>query len=138
MKKYLFITLLMFTAFLVNGCTEYVSGLGKKDIKFVPKTQKFGDYTFVVPANFKLKEESSFIYENEGIVRAYLIYTGVGDKNKLIKFLTENLSKQGWKKTASLHGDVSILAFERGSQLLLIKIEKSLNLIIMKVMLTKK
>ena len=137
-NKILFaLTILVFGSFSYS-CSEYMDTIGKKDVKFVPKTEKYGDYTFVVPANFKLKEESSFIYENNGILRAYLVYTGLGDKKKLEKFFDENLSQLGWKKVTSLYGDVTVLGYERGNQLLLIKIDKSLNLNIVKIMLTKK
>ncbi|RUM51001.1 MAG: hypothetical protein DSY47_00440 [Hydrogenothermus sp.] len=137
-KSFIFMLVLIISSALFYSCTEYVENIGKKDIKFVPKTEKYGSYTFVIPANFKLKEESSFIYENNGIVRAYLVYTGLGDKKKLEKFFDEYLSEQGWRKITSLYGDVVVLGYERGSQLLLMKIDKSLNLNIVKIMLTKK
>ncbi|HIQ24645.1 MAG TPA: hypothetical protein EYH43_01505 [Persephonella sp.] len=137
-KNFIFMLVLTISSSLFYNCTEYVKSIGKKDIKFVPKTEKYGNYTFVIPANFKLKEESSFIYENNGVVRAYLVYTGLGDKKKLEKFFDEYLPEQGWKKITSLYGDIVVLGYERGSQLLLIKIDKSLNLNIVKIMLTKK
>lgn len=142
-KSFIFMLVLIILSALFYSCTEYVENIGKKDINFVPKTEKYGNYTFVIPANFKLKEESSFIYENfiyenNGIVRAYLVYTGLGDKKKLEKFFDEYLSEQGWRKITSLYGDVVVLGYERGSQLLLMKIDKSLNLKIVKIMLTKK
>ena len=138
LKKLIITTGIALSSTLFFGCVDYVENIGKKDIKFVPKTEKYGNYTFAIPANFKLKEDSSFIYENNGFVRAYLVYTGVGDKRKLEKFFDEYLPQQGWKKIASFHGDVVVLGYQRGSQLLLIKIDKSLNLNIVKIMLTKK
>jgi len=137
-KRAIFMAMLVIASTLFYSCTDYVGNLGKKNVKFVPKTEKHGNFTFVIPANFKLKEESSFIYENNGIVRAYLVYTGVGDKKKLEKFFDQYLSEQGWKKITSLYGDIVVLGYERGSQLLLIKIDRSLNLNIVKIMLTKK
>ncbi len=118
-----------------TSCVEYVQAVGKKDVKFVPKTERIGDYSFVVPANFEFLPKPSLIYQDNGVTRAYVVYRGVGNLGKLIKFLDVNLKKLGWKKRTAITGDVVLLSYERNGQLLIVKPETSLNLIYLRMLL---
>ena len=133
--KLAIIFLIFIIGFLSNSCVEYLQAVGKKDVKFVPKTERIGDYTYVIPANFEFLTKPSLIYQDDGITRAYVVYRGVGNLGKLIKFLDTNLKKLGWKKRTAITGDVVLISYERNGQLLIIKPETSLNLIYLRMLL---
>ncbi|RMA93124.1 hypothetical protein [Hydrogenothermus marinus] len=128
--------LILFIGFLITGCANVQNALNPTPAKFVPKTEKFGNYTFAVPANFKLKDEATLMYKSGSNIRAYLVYSGTGTIGKIVKFFDENLSKYGWTKSSELIGSSAILVYKKGNQLLLIKVEKMITATYIKMMLT--
>ncbi len=103
-----------------------------------PKTEKFGNYTFIMPVNFQLKEDLSVVYEDDGVYRAYLVFVGKSSINKLINFFDKYMSKAGWKKESSLVGEEAIVAYSRNGQLIIFKIQEILGLTYVKTLLTTK
>ena len=133
MKKLL---ILITAPFLLLSCAQVQDAVNPAPKKFIAKTERFGNFTFVVPANFKLKEEASLIYKKGNSVRAYLVYSGSGSIAKISKFLDENLSKLGWKKSSELIGPAAVLVYKRNGQALVIKVERILAGTYIKMLLT--
>ncbi len=104
-----------------------------------PKTEKFGNYTFVVPANFELKDDLSVIYEDDGIYRGYIVFIGKASFDKLLRFFDKYMAKIGWKKDSVLvGGDAAIVAYSKDSQLIIFKIQNILGLTYIKTLLSCK
>ncbi len=104
-----------------------------------PKTEKFGNYTFVVPANFELKDDLSVIYEDDGIYRGYIVFIGRASFDKLLRFFDKYMAKLGWEKDSVLvGGDAAIVAYSKGHQLIIFKIQNILGLTYIKTLLSCK
>ncbi len=134
--SFLFVAIVVF-----SGCSQIstVKNLQLKEPAVLqPKTETFGNYTFVIPMNFQLKEDLSVVYEDEGIYRAYLVFTGKASIGKLLKFFDTYMTKAGWKKESSLVGEEAIVAYSKGRQLVIFKIQEILGLTYIKVLLTTK
>jgi len=135
MVKY-FRLLFISVIFIFAGCAQIQDKVNPAPSKFVPKTEKYGNYTFVVPANFKLKDEATLMYKSGNKVRAYLVYAGTGSIGKIVKFLDNNLMKLGWKKSSEVIGSSAVLVYKRNNQLLMVKIERIISGTYIKFMLT--
>ncbi len=122
--------------FVLTGCAQVQTITSKEPVQFVAKTENLGKYSFVVPANFKFKENYSFIFENNGDVRAYLIYMGKGSVAKLVDFFEKNMPKKGWTPDVSLVGKTAVLSYTKGNKLIIMKIEPHMGFTYLKVMLT--
>ncbi len=141
MAKRISIFLAIIFLAVLNGCSQIstVKNLQLKEPAVLqPKTEKFGNYTFVIPVNFQLKEDLSVVYEDDGIYRAYLVFIGKSSINKLINFFDKYMSKAGWKKEGSLVGEEAIVAYSRNGQLIIFKIQEILGLTYIKTLLTTK
>ncbi len=145
MKKALSFVLAIFflsTFLMTTGCSQLqtVKNLKMKEPAVLePKTEKFGDYTFVIPMNFQLKEDLSVIYEDDGIYRGYVVFIGKASTNKLLRFFDQYMTKAGWKKDSVLvGGDAAIVAYSKGHQLIIFKIQEILGLTYIKTLLSCK
>ncbi|WP_457641934.1 hypothetical protein [Persephonella sp.] len=136
MKRILVLLGIVFS--VVTGCVQVQTITTKEPVQLVPKTENLGKYSFVVPANFKFKENYSFIFENNGDVRAYLIYMGKGSVPKLVDFFEKNMPKKGWNSDISLVGKEAVLSYVKDNKLIVIKIDPRLGLTYLKIMLTTK
>ncbi|HCB68836.1 MAG TPA: hypothetical protein DEP48_00600 [Persephonella sp.] len=122
--------------FVITGCAQFQTMTSKEPVQLVAKTENLGRYSFVVPANFKFKENYSFIFENNGDVRAYLIYMGKGSVAKLVDFFDKNMPKKGWNPDVSLVGKTAVLSYTKDNKLIIMKIEPHMGFTYLKVMLT--
>ncbi len=137
MKKFLFLPLITFIAFISSCANNEIVIQPNAPITFVAKTERKGDYTFIIPANFQLIENESLIYENNNIYRAYLIYKGEGFIQDLVNFYDREMSKAGWKKLSALIGKDAILAYQKDNQIIVIKIMYGLTNTYLKMLLTR-
>jgi len=137
MKKFVFLFLIMFS-FSFIGCTEYIQGIGTgKPVKLMPKTIKYDDFSFVIPANFKFKDSDSIIYSIDGKTRGYLVYYGNADQDQLVRFLKKYLTQQGWQEMEIVvSGNNTLAVFKKERKLLIIKAEKRLSLLYLRILLT--
>jgi len=137
--KRFFAVLLVIGGLFVAGCPANIqTALNKEPAKLQPYTERIGEYVFTIPANFKIDEDASFIYENKGTVRAYLVYVGKASTDKLVRFFDEYMTKNGWEKELFIPGEDTVVAYSRGKQLIVFKIHQAFNGTILKVLLTTK
>lgn len=135
MKKLLLF--LSFILFLTSCTNNEIVIQPNAPITFVAKTERKGDYTFIIPANFQLIENESLVYENNNIYRAYLIYKGEGFIQDLVSFYDREMVKSGWKKLSALIGKDAILSYQKDNQIIVIKIVYGLTNTYLKMLLTR-
>ncbi len=135
-SRYIF-SLLIILGFITAGCNiNTQNAFSKEPVKLQPFTEKIGDYAFPVPSNFSRKDDLSMVYENKGTVRAYLVYVGRAGTQKLVNFFEKYMKKNGWSKELFVAGEDTVLAYSRGKQLIVFKIQQTFNKTILKVLLT--
>ncbi len=138
MKKLNLVFLFLSFIFLVASCANNEIVIQPNaPVTFVAKTERKGDYTFIIPANFQLIENESLIYENNNMYRSYLIYKGEGFIQDLVNFYDREMGKAGWKKLSALIGKDAILAYQKESQIVVIKIVYGLTNTYLKILLTR-
>ncbi|WP_051654235.1 hypothetical protein [Persephonella sp. KM09-Lau-8] len=139
MKKLFLYFSFVVVAFLLAGCNVNTQNAFSKEPKVLqPFTVKYGNYVFPVPSNFSLKQDLSMIYENEGIVRAYLVYVGKASTSKLLYFFDKYMPKNGWKKELFVAGEETTVAYSRDRQLIVIKIKQGFGGTVLRILLTAK
>lgn len=136
MKKVI-LTIFSFSLLLFSCASNEIVIQPNAPLTFIPKQEKKGDYSFVIPANFQLIESESFIYETGSVYRAYLLYKGEGFIQDLIRFFDTNLEKGGWKKESSIVGRDATLAYSKDNQMIVIKINYGITSTYIKVLLTR-
>ncbi|MBK3332233.1 hypothetical protein GWK41_04020 [Persephonella atlantica] len=135
-SRYIF-SLLVILGFITAGCNiNAQNAFSKEPVKLQPFTERVGDYVFSVPSNFSRKDDLSMLYENKGIVRAYLVYIGKASTQKLVNFFEKYMKKNGWSKELFVAGKDTVLAYSRGKQLIVFKIQQTFNGTVLKVLLT--
>lgn len=137
MKKSIFTMLLLSTIFIFSCASNEIVIQPNAPLTFIPKQEKRGDYSFIMPSNFQLIESESFVYENGSIYRAYLLYKGEGFIQDLIKFFDTNLEKAGWKKESSIIGRDAVLAYSKEGQMIVMKISYGVTNTYIRVLLTR-
>lgn len=136
MRKTVLITLI--SSILIFGCaSQDIVIQPNAPLTFVPKEEKRGDYSFIIPSNFQLIESESFIYENGPVYRAYLLYKGEGFIQDLIKFFDSNLEKGGWKRESSVVGRDAVIAYSKEGKMMVIKISYGVTNTYIRVLLTR-
>jgi hypothetical protein len=135
MKKILL--LIGFIVFLTSCASNEVIIQPNAPINFIAKTERRGDYTFIVPSNFQLIESESLIFESENVYRAYLIYKGEGFIQDLVNFFDREMPKNGWTKFSALVGRDALLSYKKDNQLIVIKIQYGLTNTYIKMILTR-
>ena len=140
MKFFKYFFAFFIVGIVLTSCTVSTqNAFSKEPAQLQPFTEKFGNYVFPIPSNFSLKEDLSMIYQNEGIVRAYLVYVGKASTPKLLAFFDRYMPKNGWKKDLFIAGEETVVSYSRGKQLIVFKIKQSsLGGTILKVLLTTK
>ena len=137
-KLFLYLSFVM-TIFVFAGCNVSTQNAFSKEPQVLqPFTVKYGDYVFPVPSNFSLKPDLSMIYENKGLVRAYLVYVGKASTAKLLYFFDKYMPKNGWKKELFVAGEETTVAYSRDRQLIVIKIKQGLGGTVLRILLTTK
>ncbi|WP_297889245.1 lipoprotein [Sulfurihydrogenibium sp.] len=135
MKKFLF--LIGLVALLSSCASNEVVIQPNAPVSFIAKTERKGDYVFIVPSNFQLIESESLIFENIGIYRAYLIYKGEGFIQDLVNFFDREMPKNGWTKFSALVGRDALLSYKKDNQIIVIKIQYGLTNTYIKMILTR-
>ncbi len=140
LKGIFLITLISLISAELTGCSQIqtVKNLKLKEPAVLePKTERFGNYTFVIPANFELKEDLSVIYEEDNIYRGYVVFIGKASIDKLLRFFDKYMIKMGWKKESVLaSGDTAVVAYSKGDQLIIFKIQDILGITYIKTLLS--
>ena len=135
MRKVL--ALIGFIVFLTSCASNEVVIQPNAPINFIAKTERRGDYTFIVPSNFQLIESESLIFESGNVYRAYLIYKGEGFIQDLVNFFDREMPKNGWTKFSALVGRDALLSYKKDNQLIVIKIQYGLTNTYIKMILTR-
>ncbi|MGC9188731.1 MAG: hypothetical protein ACP5F0_05510 [Sulfurihydrogenibium sp.] len=129
--------LIGFIVFLTSCASNEVVIQPNAPINFIAKTERRGDYTFIVPSNFQLIESDSLIFESGNVYRAYLIYKGEGFIQDLVNFFDREMPKNGWTKFSALVGRDALLSYKKDNQLIVIKIQYGLTNTYIKMILTR-
>lgn len=129
--------LIGFIVFLTSCASNEVVIQPNAPINFIAKTERRGDYTFIVPSNFQLIESESLIFESGNVYRAYLIYKGEGFIQDLVNFFDREMPKNGWTKFSALVGRDALLSYKKDNQLIVIKIQYGLTNTYIKMILTR-
>jgi hypothetical protein len=137
MKKVIFLFGLLTSLTLSSCASNEIVIQPNAPVSFVAKTERKGDYSFIVPSNFQLIENESIVFECENIYRAYLIYKGEGYIQDLVNFYDREMQKAGWRKISALIGKGAILAFQKNNQIIVIKIQYGLTNIYLRILLTR-
>ncbi len=135
MKRFLF--LIGFVMFLTSCASNEIVIQPNAPINFIAKTERKGDYTFIIPSNFQLIESESLIFESGHIYRAYLIYKGEGFIQDLANFFDREMPKNGWTKYSALVGRDALLSYKKDDQFIVIKIQYGLTNTYIKIILTR-
>lgn len=133
----LIVAFLTFSTFLTGCASKDIVIQPGAPVTFAPKYEKRGEYSFVIPSNFKLIEAESLVYDNGEIYRAFLVYKGEGFIQDIVKFLDINYEKSGWKKEPSVVGRDAVLAYSKDGQMIIIKIDYGVTNTYLRVILTK-
>jgi hypothetical protein len=137
MKKIIFLFGLLTSLILSSCASNEIVIQPNAPVSFVAKTERKGDYSFIIPSNFQLIENESLVFESENIYRAYLIYKGEGHIQDLVNFYDREMPKAGWRKISALIGKDAILAFQKNSQIIVIKIQYGLTNTYLRMLLTR-
>ncbi|WP_299226007.1 hypothetical protein [Sulfurihydrogenibium sp.] len=137
MKKFIFSFGLLTSLILSSCASNEIVIQPNAPVSFVAKTERKGDYSFIIPSNFQLIENESLVFESENIYRAYLIYKGEGYIQDLVNFYDREMPKAGWKKISALIGKDAILAFQKDNQIIVIKIQYGLTNTYLRMLLTR-
>ncbi|ACN98843.1 putative lipoprotein [Sulfurihydrogenibium azorense Az-Fu1] len=129
--------LISFIAFLTSCASNEIVIQPNAPINFIAKTERKGDYTFIIPSNFQFLESESLIFEGNGVYRAYLIYKGEGYIQDLVNFFDREMPKNGWTKFSALIGRDALLSYKKDNQLIVIKIQYGLTNTYIKMILTR-
>ena len=129
--------LISFIAFLTSCASNEIVIQPNAPISFIAKTERKGDYTFIIPSNFQFLESESLIFEANGVYRAYLIYKGEGYIQDLVSFFDREMPKNGWTKFSALIGRDALLSYKKDNQLIVIKIQYGLTNTYIKMILTR-
>jgi hypothetical protein len=137
MKKIIFLFGLLTSLILSSCASNEIVIQPNAPVSFVAKTERKGDYSFIIPSNFQLIENESLVFENENIYRAYLVYKGEGYIQDLINFYDKEMPKAGWRRISALIGKGAILTFQKDSQIIVIKIQYGLTSTYLRMLLTR-
>jgi hypothetical protein len=137
MKKIIFLFGLLTSLILSSCASNEIVIQPNAPVSFVAKTERKGDYSFIIPSNFQLIENESLVFENENIYRAYLVYKGEGYIQDLINFYDKEMPKAGWRRISALIGKGAILTFQKDNQIIVIKIQYGLINTYLRMLLTR-
>ncbi|SNZ08499.1 hypothetical protein SAMN06265182_1316 [Persephonella hydrogeniphila] len=137
--RYISVFSFLVSVLIFSGCTVATKDtFSKEPAQLQPFTERLGNYVFPIPSNFSRKDDLSMIYENKGVVRAYLVYVGKASTPKLVAFFDKYMKKNGWKKELFIAGEDTVISYSRDNQLIVFKIHQSIGGTVLKVLLTTK
>ena len=96
------------------------SGGGDKDGRTASLYYDFGDV--LIPRELKLDAESSFIYHSSGLTAGVLVFKADVDRNSLIQFFENNMSKDNWQYVSSFKSPRTLLLFKKETRWCVINI----------------
>ena len=137
MKKLIFLSVLIMSFLLSSCASNQIVFQPNAPITFITKTERKGEYSFIIPSNFQLIENESLVFESGDIYRAYLIYKGEGYIQDLVNFYDKEMVKAGWKKISALIGKDAMLAFQKENLIIVIKIQYGLSNTYLRILLTR-
>ena len=96
------------------------SAAKEKDEKNAPLYYDFEDV--LVPRDLKLNDKSSFVYHTSGFTAGVLGFTSKVDRNSLILFFENNMTKDNWQAVSSFKSPRTLLIFQKENRWCVINI----------------
>ena len=96
------------------------SGTGNKDGQAAPLYYDFEDV--LIPRELKLDTESTFIYHSSGLTAGVLVFKADVDRNSLIQFFENNMTKDNWQYVSSFKSPRTLLLFKKENRWCVINI----------------
>jgi hypothetical protein len=96
------------------------SAAKEKDEKNAPLYYDFEDV--LVPRELKLNDKSSFVYHTSGFTAGVLVFTSKVDRNSLILFFENNMTKDNWQAVSSFKSSRTLLIFQKENRWCVINI----------------
>jgi hypothetical protein len=91
-----------------------------KDEKNAPLYYDFEDV--LVPRELELKAKSSFVYHTSGFTAGVLVFKSKVERNSLILFFENNLTKDNWQAVSSFKSPRTLLLFQKENRWCVINI----------------
>ena len=113
---------------LTAGCSstpqKTAGGEAKeKEGKNSPLYYDFEDV--LVPRELKLNTESSFVYHSSGLTAGVLVFRSEVERNSLIRFFENNMTKDNWQYVSSFKSPRTLLLFKKENRWCVINITEN-------------
>jgi len=95
-------------------------GAGEKEGNNSPLYYDFEDV--LVPRELKLNTESSFVYHSSGLTAGVLVFRSEVERNSLIQFFENNMTKDNWQYVSSFKSPRTLLLFKKENRWCVINI----------------
>ena len=95
-------------------------GAGEKKGNNSPLYYDFEDV--LVPRELKLNTESSFVYHSSGLTAGVLVLRSEVERNSLIQFFENNMTKDNWQYVSSFKSPRTLLLFKKETRWCVINI----------------
>jgi hypothetical protein len=96
------------------------SAAKEKDEKNAPLYYDFEDV--LVPREIKLNAQSSFVYHTSGFTAGVLVFKSKVERNSLIQFFENNMTKDNWQAVSSFKSPRTLLLFQKENRWCVINI----------------
>jgi len=96
------------------------SAAKEKDEKNAPLYYDFEDV--LVPREIKLNAKSSFVYHTSGFTAGVLVFKSKVERNSLIQFFENNMTKDNWQAVSSFKSPRTLLLFQKENRWCVINI----------------
>lgn len=129
-----FIALWIMVFFLCSGCTGFFGSKGsllgsssQSEENTIPLYRDFEDVA--IPRELKEDKDSTYVIESAGYRSGILALKGRVERNSLIDFFKDNMSKDNWKAITSFKTPKrAIMLFQKNNRWCMISItEKEIN-----------
>ena len=91
-----------------------------KDEKNAPLYYDFVDV--LIPREIKLNTKSSFVYHTSGFTAGVLVFKSKVERNSLIQFFENNMTKDNWQAVSSFKSPRTLLLFQKENRWCVINI----------------
>ncbi len=91
-----------------------------KDEKNAPLYYDFEDV--LIPREIKLNAKSSFVYHTSGFTAGVLVFKSKVERNSLIQFFENNMTKDNWQAVSSFKSPRTLLLFQKENRWCVINI----------------
>ena len=98
-------------------------GAGEKEGNNSPLYYDFEDV--LVPRELKLNTESSFVYHSSGLTAGVLVFRSEVERNSLIQFFENNMTKDNWQYVSSFKSPRTLLLFKKENRWCVINITEN-------------